>query len=177
MHFMHRYYSYPAEMGFADGLVAQLGAQTGHNNAAFSISGKEGRPHIPIKVLGGDGQWHPNVIVLADSGNDVTLFTGKDGAVTHLDQKARAEGSPFPVQGVAANPIKFNMTKTMIQIGDLKPIEIPLGIEDENPPQLEDTLLGREGCMERYIVVYTGDRVIFVEKETGAGCSVGCAKY
>ena len=118
-----------------------------------------------------------NGILCHNSGNDVTLFTGKDGAVTHLDQKARAEGSPFPVQGVAANPIKFNMTKTMIQIGDLTPIEIPLGIEDENPPQLEDTLLGREGCMERYIVVYTGDRVIFVEKETGAGCSVGCAKY
>lgn len=174
---MNRYYSFEASSQFADSLITQLGASSGHNNAAFSISGKEGRPHIPIKVFGGDQQWHPNVIVLADSGNDVSLFTSKEGAITHLYDKAKAENQPFPVQGVAANPIKFLMTKTWIQIGDLQPIECPLGIEDENPPQLEDTLLGREGCMEKYIVVYTGDRVIFVEKTSGTGCSVGCSVY
>jgi hypothetical protein len=79
--------------------------------------------------------------------------------------------------GVAATPINFNMTKTWIQIGNLKPIEIPLGIESMGAPQLEDNLLGRESAMERFIVVYTGDKVIFVEKETGQGCTVGCAKY
>jgi hypothetical protein len=92
--------------------------------------------------------------------------------------KARSEQHPFPVAGVAGStPTKFNMTNTLIQIGNLRPIEIPIGIEDEPTPQLEDSLLGREGAMERYIIVYTGDKVIFVEKETGAGCSVGCAKY
>jgi hypothetical protein len=183
---MDRYYAYvsctcpkmayEAITGTETNLSAELSSfAAGHQNAAFTVSGKERRPHVMIKMIGGDARWH-DVNVLADQGNDITLLTQADGHATGLSQKAKREGQPFSVQGIASSQSTFNMTKTWIQIGDLAPIEIPLGVED-GQVQLEDSLLGREGAMERYVMVYTGDKVIFVDKQTSQSCGLNCAHY
>ena len=140
------------------------------NRASFNISGEEDRPIINIKILGGDGTWH-DMKILADSGNDITLLNASDGARLKLGYTPG--GETFAVEGIADATRNFSMVETWIQIGTLKPIKIPLGVEHP-PQQLEDSLLGRDRCMERYIVVYTGQQVVFIEKETGESCGVNC---
>ena len=137
--------------------------------ASFRVAGEEGRPHINIRIMGGDGVWRTQKI-LADSGNDITLLNATDGIRNRLGM---GPGESFAVEGIADATRQFRMDETWIQIGDLKPIKIPLGVE-QGQQQLEDSLLGREGAMEKYTVVYTGDQVIFLEKETGESCGVDC---
>lgn len=138
--------------------------------ASFRVGGEEGRPHINIKIMGGDGVWR-DLKILADSGNDITLLNATDGARNRLGM---GPGESFGVEGIADSPRNYKMAETWIKIGDLNPIKIPLGVET-GQQQLDDSLLGREGAMEKYTIVYTGDQVIFLEKATGESCGVDCS--
>jgi len=147
--------------------------QQGHSNsvAVFPISPHD-RYHFPLKIRGGDGQFH-TITVLADAGNDVTLLRTSTAKQLGFDP-ATTQGEVFPVAGITAGPQPFTKIWNLIQIGDLRPTWVRMGLAHQEQSLAED-LLGRQDVYDsgKYEITYDADKVIFREKHAGTDITDG----
>jgi hypothetical protein len=114
--------------------------------ADFAIRGQ--RPYIDVSLAGKPTKF------LYDLGNDVTLINHETADRLGLDYR-NAQGG-FKVKGIAPEPLDFRMMKLPLQIGNTRPITIPVGIGE-----IRDNLLGREGVWENFDTLISRDKLTF----------------
>jgi hypothetical protein len=127
--------------------------------ATFPISG--GQIRIPLQIRGGDGQMK-QIDIIYDPGDDITLLTAKTCNQIGLDP-SQMQGSQFPVSGITQEPIPFTKITNLIQIGNLRPIWIPMGLAQAD--KFPENLLGRKGIMDGpYTIIQDESSITFQEK-------------
>ena len=104
-----------------------------------------------------------SINIIYDPGDDVTLLTTRTWQSLGLDPQAMP-GRMFPVSGITNEPNPFKEIQNLIQIGDLQPIWIPMGLA-MNPGSLVEDLLGRKGIMDGpYRIIQDETGITFEEK-------------
>ena len=120
-----------------------------------------GRTHIKIKIADSTCTRMKEVScrlvpteILSDTGNDVTILRKSTAAKLGFDAR-RTPGEWMPVSGISNVPNNFKRFNNLIQIQDLRPVWIPMGIAMEEEHLAED-LLGRAGLLDsgRYEVLF-----------------------
>lgn len=107
------------------------------------------RPYAEVLLAG------KPVRMLIDSGNDITLLPTE--IADRIGIPWRGLPDAFNVKGVDPNTsVPFKTTTVPLQIGNDRPIMIPVGIGE-----LRDPLLGREGLLDNYDVGFSKGRVTF----------------
>ena len=109
------------------------------------------RPMVPVEVRDANGGWQ-TVMMLADSGNDITILTLDTASRLGFDQIA---GTVTPVKGLGHSVTPYKrLENVIIQIGNTQPIPITVLIGDT-----DINLLGREDVFSNFSVTYTGNEV------------------
>jgi hypothetical protein len=136
---------------------------SGMNTVAFFPVPAGDRYHIPIKIRGKDGMLH-DVVILADTGNDVTLLRTSTSNMLGFDP-INEMGQVFPVGGITGDAQPFMKIWNLIQIGNLRPTYIRMGLAEREESLMED-LLGRQDVFDsgKYSVTYDNMGVSFQEK-------------
>lgn len=111
---------------------------------------------------GKDGQFH-QIIILADSGNDVTLLRLSTSNMLGFDPP-NENGMAFPVGGITGAPQIFTKIWNLIQIGNLRPTYVRMGLAHMEESLAED-LLGRQDIFDsgKYSIAYDNMGVTFKE--------------
>jgi hypothetical protein len=114
-------------------------------------------------IRGKDGQFH-NITILADTGNDVTLLRTSTAMMLGFDP-INEMGMTFPVGGITGAPQPFTKIWNLIQIGDLRPTYIRMGLAQMEMSLAED-LLGRQDVFDsgKFSITYDNMGVTFREK-------------
>lgn len=119
------------------------------------------RPYAEVMLQG-----RP-VRMLIDSGNDITLLPTE--VADRIGINWRNLPDAFQVKGVdPRTSVPFKTTNVQLQIGNDRPISIPVGIGE-----LRDPLLGREGLLDHYDVGFSKGRVTFSAHGGGGGNGLG----
>jgi len=101
--------------------------------------------------------------IIFDPGDDITLLTRKTADSLGLNPETMP-GSTFPVTGITGAGQPFKKINNLIQIGELSPIYIPMGLAFQ-PESLAEDLLGRKGVMDGpYQTVIEPQGLTFVER-------------
>ena len=105
-----------------------------------------------------------NVDIIYDPGADVCMLTAQTTRQLGLDPE-QMPGRIFPVSGITGAGQPFREIKNLIQIGDLTPIWIPMGLAFEEQ-SLPENLLGRRGVTDSglYQVIQDESGLTFQEK-------------
>lgn len=136
----------------------------GHSNVAkFNIAPHD-RYHVRIQIRDKGGQMQ-TITLLADSGNDLTLLRNSTARKLGFDPQSEP-GEVFPVGGITGGPQQFKKIVNLIQIGNLTPMMVHMGLAYQDKSLAED-LLGRSDIFDsgKLEVDYGKDYVIFKEKE------------
>lgn len=135
----------------------------GHSNTATFHIAPHDRYHINIKIRAKNGDMVP-LTILVDSGNDVCLLRNSTARKLGFDPP-NEPGQNFPVGGITGGPQQFKKIVNLIQIGNLTPMNIHMGLAYKEESLAED-LLGRQDLFDsgKYEVDYGKDYVTFKEK-------------
>lgn len=117
------------------------------------------RPHINIMIGDSSGKMQ-SVTVLVDNGNDITLLTKT--SAQQLGINPQQTGEKFDVSGITDLGQNFGKITNTVQIGNLPPIQIRMGLAWEDSG-LAENLLGRLDIIENgpYILTLDGKSVTF----------------
>jgi hypothetical protein len=117
------------------------------------------RPHINMMV--GDSQGKlTQVTVLVDNGNDITLLTKATAQQLGIDPQNT--GEKFDVSGITDLGQNFGKITDTVQIGNLPPLQIRMGLAWEDAG-LAENLLGRLDILENgpYTLTLDGTSATF----------------
>lgn len=130
-------------------------------SAFFPID--NGSYRIPLKVRAADGSM-AQIPIICDSGNDITLLKLDTANRLGYDPSSM-DGGSFPVSGITAGPQAFSKLTNLIQIGNLQPIYVPMGLAQQQGSLAED-LLGRKGVWDSGLYTISQDErgITFTEK-------------
>jgi hypothetical protein len=117
------------------------------------------RPHINMMVGDSQGKMQ-SLTVLVDNGNDITLLTRS--AAQQLGIDPMNTGEKFDVSGITDLGQNFGKITNTIQIGNLPPIQIRMGLAWEDAG-LAENLLGRLDVIENgpYTLTLDGQSATF----------------
>lgn len=146
------FFNFPGLGGFITG---------GHSNVAkFSIAPHD-RYHVKVKIRNKQGQMQ-EITALMDAGNDVTLLRNSTSRQLGYDPQ-NEPGEVFPVGGITGGPQQFKKIVTLLQFGNMTPIQAHIGLAYQEKSLAED-LIGRQDIFDRYEIDYTGNSVTVKEK-------------
>jgi len=102
--------------------------------------------------------------IIYDPGADVCMLTAQTSRQLGFDPE-QMPGRVFPVSGITGSGQPFREIQNLIQIGDLTPIWIPMGLAFEEK-SLPENLLGRRGIMDSgvYQIIQDETGITFQEK-------------
>lgn len=145
----------------------------GYSNYAF-FPKEEGRYNGILKIEAADGRCYIEVgtasldcarpvKILADTGADVTLL--RSGIAGELGYDISTVYDSFPVQGINGDTVEFKELNLKVQIGNMRPIVIPIGFAPD-PESLVENLMGAKGILDtgKIEAVYDNQGVLFRHK-------------
>jgi len=108
--------------------------------------------------------------ILPDTGADLVLLTDKEGARLGIDLRMVRDN--LHVQGIKGAPGDFKIVPCWVQIGNLEPIQAPVGIASDSEA-LEESLLGDKGILDSGISATYDQSGVTYRKVTVAGAYRG----
>jgi hypothetical protein len=131
------------------------------DESAFFPMDNEGRYMIRIKVLSADGscavetecvQDMSEVEIASDPGADMILLTKKVADKLGYVVDLIPASHNFFVQGKSGEPTTFKEVQTWIQIGNMKPLNAPVGLAVDEDALIEN-LFGNRGTLDSGLIV------------------------
>lgn len=117
-------------------------------------------PVAPVKIFSDDKSLFLNIILLVDSGAEVTLLTSEDARLLNINKE---EGKKIIISGISKNSITGYAHNLPIVLGE-KEIKAPVIFSNS-----KDTprVLGRQKIFEQFYVIFDekNHRIIFVPRE------------
>lgn len=145
-------YGYGYEYPQASEAINPYTSQQFETSAFFPITG-DGRYMMEIKVMKSDAscmvplQCMDDVELASDSGADMILLTRDVADMLGYQVDMLSEDYNFQVQGKSGEPTIFKEVTTWIQIGNMRPLQVPVGLAvDVNA--LVENLFGNRGTID-----------------------------
>lgn len=139
------------------------------DSAFFPMSG-DGRYMMDVRIMTADAscmipvECMNNVNMASDSGADMILVTREvaDGLGYQVDMLS--EDYNFLVQGKSGEPTVFKEVTTWIQIGNMRPLQCPIGLAVDTDSLIEN-LFGNKGTVDsgEITATYSKQGVLYQE--------------
>lgn len=135
-------------------------------NEAFFPKTPDGRYQAKISVVGAQGS-PVDFSILPDTGADLILLS--NGDAKKLGHNLDAIRDSLQVEGIHTGiPGTFKIVPSWVQIGQLSPIQAPVGLAT-SPEILEESLLGDKGILDNGLsVTYDNSGVRYRKSASGA---------
>lgn len=140
-------------------------------NAVFTMTGSNSAHNVTINFLNANRSAFMPVVILADTGSDITLLSREDGE--RLGFSPTRSGNKFGVGGVGAGAVEFAKFTTYVRVENLKPVQIDFGVA-EKYGALRDNLLGREDVLDHYNITFSKGSVTFSPRDQRAQTAMEC---
>lgn len=136
----------------------------------FPIDG-EGRYEMTLGIMKADAScvvpvdcMIPVDEIASDSGADIILVTRRvaDALGYHVDNMSQEHN--FMVQGKSGEPTVFKEIQTWIQIGNMRPLQVPIGLA-VNEDSLQQNLFGNSGTIDsgQIAATYNNEGVTYID--------------
>jgi hypothetical protein len=130
------------------------------DTVAFFPIDREGRYQMTLGIMKSDASCMVPISCMipvemaSDSGADMILVTRRvaDSLKYHVDNLSQDYN--FMVQGKSGEPTVFKEIQTWIQIGNMKPLQAPIGLA-VNEDSLLENLFGNQGTIDSGYVAAT----------------------
>lgn len=137
---------------------------------AFFPIDSEGRYMMTINVMKSDAscmiplECMDDVELASDSGADMILLTRDVADMLGYQVDMLSEDYNFMVQGKSGEPTVFKEVTTWIQIGNMRPLQVPVGLA-VNVDSLVENLFGNKGTIDSGLIManYSSKGVLYTE--------------
>ena len=121
---------------------------------------------VPIQCMG-------DVEVASDSGADMILITREESDKLGYQVDMYSEDYNFVVQGISNEPTVFKEITTWVQIGKMRPLQVPVGLAVD-VDALVQSLFGNKGTVDsgQIEATYNSDGVLYRESMSGSASSL-----
>jgi len=146
---------------------------------AFFPIDSEGRYMMTINVMKSDAscmvplECMDDVELASDSGADMILLTRDVADMLGYQVDMLSEDYNFMVQGKSGEPTIFKEVTTWIQIGNMRPLQVPVGLA-VNVDSLVENLFGNKGTIDSGLITasYGSRGVLYTESMGNSASSV-----
>lgn len=139
------------------------------SEAFFPISGL-GQYMMNCRIMTADAscmvpvQCMNDVEMASDSGADMILVTRKDADRLGYQVDMLSEDYNFAVQGISAEPTIFKEITTWVQIGNMKPLQVSVGLAVDTDALIQ-SLFGNKGTVDSGLITatYSSEGVLYTD--------------
>jgi len=167
-------YEYPSPTG----QINPYNTPKFEETAFFPMSG-DGRYEVTVRVMTADAscmvplQCMNDVEMASDSGADMILVTRQVSDMLGYQVDMLSEDYNFMVQGKSGDATVFKEVTTWIQIGNMRPLQVPIGLA-VNADALVENLFGNRGTIDSGEVeaLYSSRGVLYRESMSNSASNV-----
>lgn len=147
--------------------------------SAFFPMSSDGRYTATIRVMKADAscmvplECMDNIDMVPDTGADMVLITREDSDRLGYQVDMLSEDYNFMVQGKSGEPTIFKEITTWVQIGKMRPLQVPIGLAVDVDSLIEN-LFGTKGTVDsgQIEAIYSSDGVLYRESMSGSASNV-----